>query len=124
MLAKAEKFEDLPATYFENHMESWVVPKRERFRNMALKVLRDKVESLHNGRQFRGARASCQKALQMDAVCEIAYAEAMRIFHAQKRADAIARQYRQFLSAMDAMELEPETDMLEMLRLELVNSLS
>lgn len=123
-LYSGELFEDLPAAYFENDMENWVVPKREWFRDMALKVLRDKAAILRQGGQFRDALASCQRALRMDAVCEIAHAEAMRIFHAQKRVDAIARQYRQFLSAMDAMELEPETDMLERLRFELVNSLS
>lgn len=122
-LYSGELFEDLPSAYFENDMENWVVPKREWFRDMALKVLRDKAAILRHQGKFRDALASCQKALQMDAVCEIAHAEAMRIFHAQKRGDAIVRQYRQYLSAMDAMELEAETDTLERLRLDLVNSL-
>ncbi|MGC1505816.1 MAG: BTAD domain-containing putative transcriptional regulator [Sulfitobacter sp.] len=123
-LYSGELFEDLPAAYFENDMENWVVPKREWFRDMALKVLRDKAAILRQRGNLRDALATCQKALQMDAVCEIAHAEAMRIFQAQKRADAIARQYRQYLSAMDAMELDPETDALERLRSELINSLS
>ena len=123
-LYSGELFEDLPAAYFENDMENWVVPKREWFRDMALKVLRDKAAILRQRGRFRDALSSCQKALQMDAVCEIAHAEAMRIFHAQNRADAIARQYRQYLSSMDAMELKPETDTLERLRAELVDTLS
>lgn len=123
-LYSGELFEDLPAAYFENDMENWVVPKREWFRDMALKVLRDKAAILRQQGRFRDALSSCQKALQMDAVCEIAHAEAMRIFHAQNRADAIARQYRQYLSSMDAMELKPETDTLERLRSELVDTLS
>jgi len=123
-LYSGELFEDLPAAYFENDMENWVVPKREWFRDMALKVLRDKAVILRQRGNFRDALATCQKALQMDAVCEIAHAEAMRIFQAQNRADAIARQYRQYLNAMDAMELDPETDALERLRSELINSLS
>ncbi|WP_232230445.1 bacterial transcriptional activator domain-containing protein [Marivivens sp. JLT3646] len=123
-LYSGELFEDLPAAYFENDMENWVVPKREWFRDMALKVLRDKAAILRQQGRFRDALSSCQKALQMDAVCEIAHAEAMRIFHAQNRADAIARQYRQYLSSMDAMELKPETDTLERLRAELVDTLS
>lgn len=123
-LYSGDLFEDLSATYFENDMENWVVPKREWFRDMALKVLRDKAAILRQRGQFRDALASCQKALQMDAVCEIAHAEAMRIFQAQNRSDAIARQYRQYLNAMEAMDLEPETNALERLRTDLVNSIS
>jgi DNA-binding SARP family transcriptional activator len=123
-LYSGELFEDLPPAYFENDMENWVMPKRSWFKDMALKVLRDKAAILRQQGQFRDALESCQKALQMDPVCEIAHAEAMRIFHAQKRVDAIARQYRQFLTAMNAMDLEPETNTLERLKSELVNSLS
>ncbi len=123
-LYSGELFEDLPAAYFENDMENWVVPKRTWFKDMALKVLRDKATILRKRGQFRDALASCQRALQMDPVCEIAHAEAMRIFHAQNRAEAIVRQYRQFLSAMQAMELEPETETLKRLKSELLKSLS
>ena len=123
-LYSGELFEDLPAAYFENDMENWVVPKRTWFKDMALKVLRDKATILRKRGQFRDALASCQKALQMDPVCEIAHAEAMRIFHAQNRTEAIVRQYRQFLSAMHAMELEPETETLKKLKSELLKSLS
>ncbi len=122
-LYSGDLFEDLPTTFFENDMENWVGPKREWFRDMALKVLRDKAAILRQRGRFRDALASCQKALQMDALCEIAHAEAMRIFHAQNRADAITRQYRQYLSAMDAMDLEPETNALERLKAELVSSI-
>lgn len=122
-LYSGKLFEDLPEACFENDLENWVVPKREWFRDMALKVFRDKAVILRQCGRFREALASCQKALQMDAVCEIAHAEAMRVFHAQNRADAIARQYRQYLNAMGAMELEPETDTLERLKGELVKSL-
>ena len=123
-LYSGELFEDLPPAYFENDLENWVVPKRSWFKDMGLKVLRDKAAILRQQGQFRDALASCQKALQMDPLCEIVHAEAMRIFHAQKRADAITRQYRQFLSAMDALELEPETQALAMLRSDLVNSIT
>ncbi|WP_296644823.1 AfsR/SARP family transcriptional regulator [Roseinatronobacter sp.] len=123
-LYSGELFEDLPAAYFENDMENWVVPKRTWFKDMALKVLRDKAAILRKRGQFRDALASCQRALQMDPVCEIAHAEAMRIFHAQNRAEAIVRQYRQFLGAMHAMELEPETETLKKLKSELLKSSS
>ncbi|MEM5468075.1 AfsR/SARP family transcriptional regulator [Celeribacter marinus] len=123
-LYSGELFEDMPPAYYENDMENWVVPKRTWFKDMALKVLRDKAAILRQQGQFRDALKCCQKALQMDAVCEIAHAEAMRIFHAQKRADAIARQYRQFLTAMDSMELVPESEALARLKSELINSLS
>jgi len=123
-LYSGELFEDLPAVYYENDVENWVLPKREWFRDMALKVLRDKAVILRQNGKFRDALASCQKALQMDSVCEIAHAEAMRVFHAQNRVDAIARQYRQYLRAMDALDLQPETKTLERLRDELKKTVS
>lgn len=123
-LYSGELFEDLPSAYFENEIENWVLPKRTWFKDMALKVLRDKAAILRQQGQFRDALQSCQKALRIDPICAIAHAEAMRIFHAQKRADAVLRQYRQFLTAMDAMELVPETNDLEVLKSKLMNSLS
>lgn len=123
-LYSGELFEDLPSAYFENEIENWVLPKRTWFRDMALKVMRDKAAILRQQGLFRDALQSCQKALRMDPICAIAHAEAMRIFHAQKRADAVLRQYRQFLTAMEAMELVPETDDLEILKSKLINSLS
>lgn len=123
-LYSGELFEDLPPAYFENDIDNWVLPKRVWFKDMALKVLRDRAAILRRQGQFRDALESCQKALQMDPVCEIAHAEAMRIFHAQGRSDAIRRQHRQFLGALAAMQLQPETDTLERLSLELIKSLS
>ena len=123
-LYSGELFEDLPPIYFENEQDNWVMPKRIWFKDMALKVLRDKAMIMRQQGRFRDALTSCQKALQMDSVCEIAHAEVMQIFHAQGRGDAINRQHRQFLNAMETMDLQPETEMLEKLQLDLMKSLS
>lgn len=123
-LYSGELFEDLSAAYFENDLEDWVAPKRTWLKEMALKVLRDKAEILRRRGKYRDALESCHKALEMDPACAIAHAEAMRIFHAQKRPDAIARQYRQFLSALETIGTKPETDELATLKSALVKSIS
>lgn len=117
-------FEDLSPVYFENEMENWVVPKRAWFKDMALKVLRDKASMLRRQGQYRDAIRNCQKALQIDPICEIAHAEAMHVFHAQNRSDAIRRQYDQFLKAVSALELAPDGDTLEKLKNSLLFSIS
>ena len=114
-LYSGELFEDLSADIVEDDNENWVLPKRIWLKDMALKVLRDRAEILRQRGQFRDALESCHKALELDPTCEIAHAEAMKIFHAQNRSEAITRQYHQFVGAMDAMGLQAETQDLERL---------
>lgn len=122
-LYSGELFEDLSPAYFENDLENWVVPKRTWFKDMALKVLRDKAAIHRQSGHYRVALEACQKALKMDPTCEIAHAEAMRIFHAQSRSDAIARQFRQYTDAMAALGVQAETRDVENLKGQLIRSL-
>ena len=51
----------------------------------------------------REALEHCQKALTIDPTSEGANAEAMKIFLAQGRVDAMHRQYRQYRAALEAI---------------------
>jgi hypothetical protein len=46
----------------------------------------------------------------------------MHIFHAQKRGDAVARQYRQYLSALTAIGAKPESNELADLHTKLMKT--
>ncbi len=99
-LYTGDLFEDLLPEYVESEMEDWCLPQRQWFREMAMKVHRDLAELLRLNGQFKEAMVSCRKALEMDAACEMAHAEAMSILHTQSRFDAVERQYRQYLAAL------------------------
>lgn len=109
MLQAAERlytgdlFEDLLPEYVESEVEDWCLPQRSWLRDMALKVHRDMAVMLRRRGKLRDAIKQCQCALDMDPACEIAHEEAMRIFHAQGRREAIARQYRQYTDALVAL---------------------
>jgi DNA-binding SARP family transcriptional activator len=105
-LYSGELFEDLLPEYVENDIENWIIPKRTWLREMMLKVLRDKAVILRKKKRLREALECCQRALDMDPACEIAHAEAMRIFHAQGRMETVTRQLRQFHAAMDVIDAE------------------
>jgi DNA-binding SARP family transcriptional activator len=102
-LYTGELFEDLQPTYVESEVEDWCLPQRAWLRDMALKVHRDMAVMLRRRGKLRDAITQCQRALDMDPACEIAHEEAMHIFHAQGRREAIARQYRQYTDALAAL---------------------
>ena len=109
MLQAAERlytgdlFEDLAPEYVETEVEDWCLPQRSWLRDMVLKVHRDMAVMLRRRGRLRDAIKQCQRALDIDPACEIAHEEAMRIFHAQGRREAIARQYRQYTDALTAL---------------------
>lgn len=105
-LYSGELFEDLLPEHVENDVENWIIPKRTWLREMMLKVHRDKAVILRKKKRLREALECCQKALDMDPACEIAHAEAMRIFHAQGRMETVTRQHRQFHAAMEVIDVE------------------
>lgn len=123
-LYTGELFEDLLPDYIESEIEDWVVPRRIWLKEMALKVQRDKAAILRQKGRLSEALECCQKALVMDPTCEIAHAEALRVFHAQNRPDTVSRQYRQYLAALEAIGATPKSDELDKLRKELLQSLS
>lgn len=106
MLQAAERlytgdlFEDILPEYVESEAEDWCLPQRIWFKDMALKVQRDMASILRREGRLRDALKHCRRALEMDPACEIVHAEAMRIFHAQNRREAMTRQYRQYLEAL------------------------
>lgn len=122
-LYTGDLFEDLLPDYIESEIEDWVLPRRTWLKEMALKVQRDKAAILRNMNRLPEALECCQKALAMDPTCEIAHAEAMRIFHAQNRPDTINRQYRQYRSAIEVMEVASDSGELDELRRELLKTL-
>lgn len=122
-LYTGDLFEDLLPDYIESDIEDWILPRRTWLKEMALKVQRDKAAILRSMKRLPEALECCQKALAMDPTCEMAHAEAMRIFHAQNRPDTISRQYRQYRSALEVMELASDTGELDELRKELLKTL-
>ena len=122
-LYSGDLFEDMSPEYFENDMEDWVVPKRTWLKDMGLKVLRDKAAILRAQGKFRDALESCHKALEMDPASTMVHGEIMHIFHAQKRGDAVARQYRQYLSALTAIGAKPESNELADLHTKLMKAI-
>jgi DNA-binding SARP family transcriptional activator len=122
-LYTGDLFEDLLPEYVESDVDDWVLPRRTWLKEMALKVHRDKAEILRRQGRLREALECCQKALSTDPACEIAHAEAMRIFHAQNRPDTITRQYRQYRAALAAIGAEPDTDELERLHGDLIKQI-
>lgn len=112
-LFSGDLFEDIPPEFAESETEDWIIPRRIWLREMALKVQRDKAEILRGKGRLHEALECCQKALAMDPTCEIAHAEAMRIFSAQKRPEAITRQFRQYRAALNVVEAEFDSPELE-----------
>ena len=105
-LYTGELFEDLLPEYVESECEDWCLPQRAWLKDMALKVQRDMAVILRRRGDLRAGLDCCRKALAMDPCCEIAHEEAMRIFHAQGRSEAVSRQYRQYQSALAAVGAE------------------
>lgn len=109
-LYTGDLFEDMPTDLTDTDGLDWVVPRRMWFKEMSLKVLRDKAEIMRRKGRLREALVCCQKALRVDPACEMAHAEAMKVFHAQNRSDAVARQYRQYRSALAAVGAPSDSD--------------
>jgi DNA-binding SARP family transcriptional activator len=99
-LYAGDLFEDLPRQYTESELENWCLSRRTWLREMALKLQTDMTGAWLKVGRTREALDHCMKALALDPASEIANAEAMRIFHAQSREEAIHRQYRQYVQAV------------------------
>lgn len=109
-LYSGDLFEDIPVEYVHNDLEDWCLPRRRWLREMAIKLYRDTSVLLRGQGRSDEALQTCQKALVLDPTNENANTEAMRIFHAQGRPEAITRQYHQYLSACkEAIGSAPET---------------
>lgn len=107
-LYSGDLFEDILPEYVETAVDDWCMPRRLWFKEMSLKVKRDIAALLRAEGRYREALAYCQQVIAIDPTCEVANSEAMRIFHAQSRLEALIRQYRLFRAAVDAMGIGDE----------------
>lgn len=96
-------FEDLPLEYVRSDTDDWCMPRRIWLREMAVKLLYDFAKVCQKSGRIREALEHCQRALAIDPASEGANAEAMKIFVAQGRMDAMHRQYRQYRAALEAI---------------------
>lgn len=99
-LYAGDLFADLPAEYVHAETSDWILPKRTWLRDMAIKLHRDMSILLRSEGRLREAQEHCAKALALDPTSEDANAETLRVLHAQGRYDAMARQYRQYRTAI------------------------
>jgi two-component SAPR family response regulator len=76
---------------------------------MFFKVQRDAARIYRERRDYSAALVHCQKALALDPLCEIAHEEAMHVFHAQGRHEAIDRQYRLYLGSLEHFDDRPQS---------------
>lgn len=98
-LYRGDLFEDLPNEYVETENEDWCMPRRTWLREMAIRVQYDMSKLLRREGRTNEAVERVQHALRLDPTSEEANAEAMRVFHAQGRIDAIHRQFKQYRAA-------------------------
>ena len=99
-LYTGDLFEDLPLEYVQSETADWCMPRRIWLREMALKLQHDFSRVLMRSGRTREALEHCMKALAIDPVSEGANAEAIKIFAAQGRTDAMHRQFRQYRQAL------------------------
>jgi DNA-binding SARP family transcriptional activator len=102
-LYEGDLFEDLPLEYIESETDDWCMPRRIWLREMAVKLHYDFAKVCMKSGRTREALEQSQKALSIDPTSEGANAEAMKIFVAQGRTDAMHRQYRQYRAALAAV---------------------
>jgi DNA-binding SARP family transcriptional activator len=102
-LYRGDLFEDLPHDYLVTETEDWILPRRIWLREMAIRVRYDHSKLLRRYRRYGEALDQALKAVALDPTNEKANSEAMRVFHAQGRTDAMHRQFRQYQSAMAAI---------------------
>jgi DNA-binding SARP family transcriptional activator len=107
-LYSGDLFADIPVKYLEDNQEDWCMNRRVWFRDMALKLQSHMAGLLRGQGRLREALEHCQKALALDPSNDDANMEAMRVFHAQGRFDAVGRQYKQYRKAMQSIDATPE----------------
>ena len=108
-LYTGDLFEDIPPEYADDAERDWCWSRRHWLREMLFKVQRDAAR-IHRQRQdYSAALAHCQKALAIDPLCEMAHEEAMQVFHAQGRREAIDRQYRLYVEAVTHFDDRPQS---------------
>ncbi|WP_407495319.1 BTAD domain-containing putative transcriptional regulator [Pseudooceanicola sp. MF1-13] len=109
-LYRGDLFEDLPMEYVQSDYEDWCMPRRIWLHDMAVKLQYDMSKALRQLGRFQAALDHSQKALRLDPTNESATIEVMRVFAAQDRKDAVARQYQQYLNAVREFDAGAASD--------------
>jgi two-component SAPR family response regulator len=108
-LYTGDLFGDIPAEYTDNNERDWCWSRRYWLRDMFFKVQRDAARIYRERHDYSTALIHCQKALAIDPLCEIAHEEAMHVFDAQGRRDAIDRQYKLYLTSLGHFDDRPQS---------------
>jgi DNA-binding SARP family transcriptional activator len=106
-LYTGDLFADIPVAYVDDSSRDWCWSRRIWLREMFLKVQRDAATIYRRRQDYSSALAHCQKALAIDPLCEIAHEEAMLIFDAQSRHDAVDRQFKLYMRALGHFDDRP-----------------
>ena len=102
-LYAGDLFEDLPREYLATETEDWIMTRRTWLREMAMRLHFDLSKLLRRYRRHGEALKWALRAVAIDPTSEAANAEAMRVFHAMGRTDAMHRQYRQYRTALSEL---------------------
>jgi two-component SAPR family response regulator len=108
-LYTGDLFEDIPPEYADDSERDWCWSKRYWLRDMFFKVQRDAARIYREHADYSAALAHCNKALAIDPLCEIAHEEAMKVFFAQGRREAIDRQYKLYLDSLSHFDQRPKS---------------
>lgn len=111
-LYTGDLFEDIPAEYVDDQERDWCWTRRYWLRDMYLKVQRDAARIYRARQDHSAALSHCRKALALDPLAEFAHEEAMQVFAAQGRREAIDRQYALYLDSLSRFDDRPRSDSL------------
>lgn len=111
-LYTGDLFEDIPAEYVDDQERDWCWTRRYWLRDMYLKVQRDAARIYRSRADHSAALSHCRKALALDPLAEFAHEEAMQVFAAQGRREAIERQYALYLDSLSRFDDRPRSDSL------------
>jgi two-component SAPR family response regulator len=108
-LYTGDLFEDIPADYVDDQERNWCWTRRYWLRDMFLKVQRDAAMIYRLRAEYSAALNHCQKALAVDPLAEFAHEEAMQVFAAQGRREAVDRQYALYLDSLSRFDDRPRS---------------
>lgn len=111
-LYTGDLFEDIPAEYVDDQERDWCWTRRYWLRDMFLKVQRDAARIYRARADHSAALSHCRKALALDPLAEFAHEEAMHVFAAQGRREAIERQYALYLDSLSRFDDRPRSESL------------
>lgn len=108
-LYTGDLFEDIPPEYVDDQERDWCWTRRYWLRDMYLKVQRDAARIYRGRAEHSAALNHCRKALAVDPLSEFAHEEAMQVFAAQGRREAIERQYALYLDSLSRFDDRPRS---------------